>query len=161
MDSGSAIVEGRRYTLVIDKELRDASGAELAEAFRKEFRGGPALRLGIDLKEWKITSPQANSRAALQIDFPRPLDQALLEHVIHVHGPAGAIAGSVNIDAHETRWRFTPSEPWLAGAHSLVIDMALEDLAGNRIGRPFDVDLINHPAERITAETTSVPFVIR
>jgi hypothetical protein len=84
-----------------------------------------------------------------------------LEHVIHVHGPAGEIVGSVVIDAQETRWRFTPSEPWHAGAFHLVIDMALEDLAGNRIGRPFDVDLINNPAARITAETTSLPFEIR
>jgi hypothetical protein len=161
LDTGSAIVEGRRYTLVVDKELRDANGSELAEAFRKEFRGGPALRTGIDLKEWKISSPHADSRTALQIDFPRPLDQALLEHVLHVHGPAGEIVGSVVIDAQETRWRFTPSEPWHAGAFHLVIDMALEDLAGNRIGRPFDVDLINNPAARITAETTSLPFEIR
>jgi hypothetical protein len=161
MDSGGAIVEGRHYTLVIDKELRDANGSELAEAYRKEFRGGPALRSGIDLKEWKITPPPAGSRTALQIDFPRPLDQALLEHVIHVHGPAGEIAGSVSIDAQETRWRFTPPEPWHAGAFNLVIDMALEDLAGNRIGRPFDVDLINQPAERITAATTSLAFEIR
>ena len=161
MDTGSAIVEGRRYTLVIDKELRDAKGTELAEGFRKEFRGGPALRKGIDLKDWKITSPSADSRTALQIDFPRPLDQALLEHVIHVRGPAGEIAGSVTIDAQETRWRFRPDEPWRAGMLNLVIDMALEDLAGNRIGRPFDVDLINQPAERISAATTSLPFEIR
>jgi hypothetical protein len=161
MDTGSAIVEGRRYTLVIDKELHDANGSELAQPFRKEFRGGPALRSGIELKDWKIAPPPADSRSALQIDFPRPLDQALLEHVIHVHGVDGEIPGSVLIDAQETRWRFIPSEPWHGGAYSLVIDMALEDLAGNRIGRPFDVDLINHPAERITAATTSVPFQIR
>jgi hypothetical protein len=161
MDTGSAIVEGRRYTLVIDKDLRDANGSELVAPFHKEFRGGPALRSGIDLKEWKITTPPTGSRTALQIDFPRPLDQALLEHVIHVQGPAGEIPGSVQIDAQETRWRFVPSQPWHSGPHTLVIDMALEDLAGNRIGRPFDVDMINHPADRITVSTTSVPFEIR
>jgi len=161
MDTGSAIVEGRRYTLVIDKELRDAKGAELVDAFRKEFRGGPALRSGIELKDWKVIPPPAGSSSRLQVDFPRPLDQALLEHVIRVQGPAGEVAGSVTIDAQETRWRFTPAEPWRAGAYSLVIDMALEDLAGNRIGRPFDVDLINHPAERISASTASLRFEIR
>jgi hypothetical protein len=161
MDTGSAIVEGRRYTLVVDKELRDAKGSELAEAFHKEFRGGPALRAGVDLKAWKITPPAAGSRAPLQIDFPRPLDYGLLEHVIRVQGVAGEIAGSVSIDAQETRWRFTPSEPWRAGTLNLVIDMALEDLAGNRIGRPFDVDLINQPTDRITAATTSLQIEIR
>jgi hypothetical protein len=161
MDTGSAIVEGRHYTLVIDKELRDASGANLVEAYRKEFAGGPALRTGVNLKEWKITPPAAGSRDSLQIDFPRPLDYAILEHVIHVRTPDGEIPGVISIDARETRWRFTPSIPWRAGSHTLVIDMALEDLAGNRIGRPFDVDLLNHPADRITAATTSLSFEIR
>lgn len=161
MDTGSAIVEGRRYTLVVDKELRDANGSELAAAFHKEFRGGPALRTGIDLNDWRIAPPAAGTREALQIDFPAPLDFALVEHVIHVQSPAGEIAGSVSIDAHETRWRFTPSEPWRTGTLNLLIDMALEDLAGNRIGRPFDVDMINHPAERITAATATLPFEIR
>jgi hypothetical protein len=160
MDTGSAIVEGRHYTLVIDKDLRDASGANLVEAYRKEFTGGPAVRTGVDLKEWKITPPAGGSRDSLQIAFPRPLDYALLEHVIHVHAANGEIPGLVSIDAHETRWRFTPSVPWQAGSHTLVIDMALEDLAGNRIGRPFDVDLLNHPADRITAATTSLSFEI-
>jgi hypothetical protein len=39
--------------------------------------------------------------------------------------------------------------------------MALEDLAGNRIGRPFDVDLFDRVTERITTETTTLPFEIR
>ena len=161
MDTGSAIVEGRHYTLVIDKELRDARGAELTAPFRKEFVGGPALRTGVNLKDWKIMPPPAGSRDPLQIDFPRPLDYALLEHVIHVHTANGEIPGTVSIDAHETRWRFTPSAPWRSGSHTLVIDMALEDLAGNRIARPFDVDLLNHPADRISASTTSLSFEIR
>lgn len=161
MDTGSAIVEGRRYTLVIDRELRDAQGAELAAGFRKEFRGGPSLRSGIDLKDWKIAPPPAGSRGALQIDFPAPLDYGLLEHVIHVHGPAGLVEGVASIEAHETRWQFTPAQAWQPGEYRLVIDMALEDLAGNRIGRPFDVDMINHPAERITAQTASLSFEIQ
>jgi hypothetical protein len=161
MDTGSAIVEGRHYTLVIDKELRDAHGVELVAPFRKEFRGEASIRTGVDLKDWKIRPPAAGSRDPLQIDFPRPLDYAILEHVIHVDTHGGEIPGVVSIDAHETRWRFIPSTPWRSGSHTLVIDMALEDLAGNRIGRPFDVDLLNHPADRITAATTSLPFEIR
>ena len=161
MDTGSAIVEGRHYTLVIDKELRDARGAELTAPFRKEFRGDASIRTGVDLKDWKINPPAAGSRDPLQIEFPRPLDYAILEHVIHVHTASGEIPGTVAIDAHETRWRFTPSAPWQSGSHTLVIDMALEDLAGNRIGRPFDVDLLNHPADRISAATTSLSFEIR
>ena len=39
--------------------------------------------------------------------------------------------------------------------------MVLEDLAGNRIGRPFDVDTIDSPAARITRQTMSLPFRVR
>ena len=42
--------------------------------------------------------------------------------------------------AAETQWRFTPRDPWTAGDYDLVALAFLEDLAGNRIGRPFEVD---------------------
>ena len=40
----------------------------------------------------------------------------------------------------ETRWRFTPRDAWLAGDYDLVAFAFLEDLAGNRVGRAFEVD---------------------
>jgi hypothetical protein len=60
----------------------------------------------------------------------------------------------------ETEWRFQPTQPWTAGDHRVVVDMALEDLAGNRIGRPFDVDTMTSPTERITKQSTSLTFRI-
>jgi hypothetical protein len=65
------------------------------------------------------------------------------------------------VEQNETRWRFVPSQPWKAGRYELVIDMTLEDLAGNRIGRPFDVDLFDRVTERITKDTTTLPFQVR
>lgn len=156
-EMGPAIVEGKRYTLMIGRNLRDARGVPLGETFRKEYRGTAAIRSGIDLKQWKVTPPPSGSKNALLIDFPRPLDYGLLEHVITVKD----VPGAVSIEANETRWRFTPTQPWRAGDHTLVIDMALEDQAGNRIGRPFDVDVFNDVTERITKETTTLPFRIR
>jgi hypothetical protein len=156
-EMGPAIVEGKRYTLVIDGGLRDARGVPLRQAFRKEFRGTAAIRTAIGLQQWKITAPSAGSRAPLVVDFPRPLDYGLLEHVMSVKD----VPGSVSIEAGETRWRFTPSQPWRAGDHTLVIDMALEDQAGNRIGRPFDVDIFNDVTERISKEITTLSFRVR
>jgi len=156
-DLGPVLVEGRRYTLVIDREMQDAKGAPLAETFRREFSVGPAERRAVDLKRWKITAPKAGARNPVIIDFDRPLDHALLERVFRVN----AATGTQSIDRGETQWRFEPSEPWKAGTHTIVIDTALEDLAGNRIGRPFDVDTINAPAERISKPTTTVTFRVR
>ena len=51
---------------------------------------------------------------------------------------------------------------WTAKVTDLTsLDMALEDLAGNRIGRPFDVDTLVSPAERITQPTTALSFRIQ
>jgi hypothetical protein len=150
---GAALVEGKRYTLVVDRDLRDARGLPLAETFRKEFRVGPAIREGIDLKKWKLSA----TPAAVTIDFDRPLDYALLQHVFEVKG----VSGTGTVEREETRWRFVPSQPLKPGRYELVIDMTLEDLAGNRIGRPFDVDLFDRVTERITKDTTTLPFEVR
>ena len=41
--------------------------------------------------------------------------------------------------ALETRWRFTPRVAWVAGDYALVALTLLEDPAGNRLGRAFEV----------------------
>ncbi len=59
----------------------------------------------------------------------------------------------------ETRWTFTPRAPWRPGEYQLVAAATLEDVAGNRIGRPFEVDA----AEARSSERprgTVVPFRI-
>ena len=54
-----------------------------------------------------------------------------------------------------------PQHPWSAGPHRLLVDTSLEDLAGNKIGQPFDIDVFDRVTEPITTATTSVPFEIR
>ncbi len=157
VEMGEVLEPGRSYTLVVDKELRDANNQALAAEFRRQFRISPALREGIDLKKWNVTEPKAGSSDPLVIEFDRPLDWALLQHTLTVKG----ITGAAVIDRDEMRWRFTPSQPWRSGRHDLVIEMSLEDLAGNRIGRPFDVDLFERVSERITTEATTLPFNVR
>ena len=66
------------------------------------------------------------------VTFPRPLDYALLQRTIKVAG----VAGKVEVARGETEWRFTPDAPWIAGPHELIVETSLEDLAGNRVGRP-------------------------
>jgi hypothetical protein len=157
VDMGPVLEEGRRYTLVIDREFKDGHGAPLEAAFRHEFTAGPAERRGIDPKNWKITSPAAATVNPLVIDFDRPLDYALLQDVFHIP----EVEGVVSLGPGETQWRFQPAQRWKAAEYSLIIDMALEDLAGNRIGRPFDVDTLVSPAERITQSTISLPFRVK
>ena len=135
-ESGPAIEEGKRYTLAID-----AAGATMVEGFRKSFGVTAADRTPPDPAQWRVHAPAAGTVAPLLLDFPKPLDYALLLHLIEISDGAGRlVGGEAAVERNETRWTFTPRAPWKSGDYQVLIDTALEDLAGNRIGRPFDVD---------------------
>jgi hypothetical protein len=68
--------------------------------------------------------------------------------------------GTINIAREETEWRFTPREPWVSGGYQLVVDTALEDLAGNHIGQPFDIDTFKQVTKSISTQTISLPFAV-
>ena len=68
--------------------------------------------------------------------------------------------GKVAIERQETQWRFIPDEPWKAGEYRLKVDRSLEDLAGNHIGRAFDVDTFDAVSKHLERTTVSLPFRI-
>jgi len=158
---GPPIVDGQRYTLVIDQSWPDAGGNPMVGSFRKAFRGGPAIRVPPDPKQWRVTPPAAGTSAPLVVDFGRSMNYPLLQRMLKVSGPRGAVAGTVGVAGGESEWRFTPGAAWTAGAYQLVVDTGLEDLAGNKIDQPFDIDVFQPITEQITTTTVSIPFVIR
>ena len=158
---GPPIAEGRRYTLLIDREWRDASGVALTAEFRKTFRGGPAVRQPPDPKTWKIVAPSAGARAPLVVDVGRSMNYTLLQRMLKVADARGDVAGAVDVGRNEAEWRFTPQQPWTPGRYRLVVDNGLEDLAGNKIGQPFDIDVFDTVTDRITTTSSSIPFEIR
>ena len=54
-------------------------------------------------------------------------------------------------------WTETPSEV----GTQLTADTRLEDLAGNSIGRPFEVDEFDKVDESIEAKSVSLPFEVQ
>jgi len=161
-ESGPILEEGKSYVLVVDRDWPDAEGNVLTAGYRKTLRAGPPAQSQPDPASWKIVPPRPRTLEPLTITFPEPLDHALLGRVIAVLGPPGQrVPGAVSIEAQETRWRFTPAVAWSPGAYQLEVDTTLEDLAGNSIGRPFEVDAV-HPIERrATLRTVRIPFAIR
>jgi hypothetical protein len=159
---GPALIENREYTLVIDAAWRDASDAPLVEEFRKEIRVGPADRTPPEVKDWRLSAPWSRTRDALTVIFPEPMDWALAQRLLAVVGPEGPVRGTIAVESNETRWRFVPDKPWVGGEYQLIVNTALEDLAGNKIGRAFDVDLdqFRNVTERITEQVVSLPFRI-
>ncbi len=159
---GPPIVQGRRYTLVIDAAWPDAEGNPMKQGLRRTFHVTPAERRPVELKTWRVTAPGAGSAQALEVIFPRPMDRALLDRLIDVRDPAGrSVPGSIHVDREETRWRFTPQQPWRAGAYRLRVNTALEDISGNKVDRPFDVDVFERVEKQIRTETKDLPFSVK
>ena len=161
LEEGLPILEGHSYTLLVDDEWLDAEGRRLKGEFRKRFRVGPADREPPNLANWKVVPPVAGSREPLEAKFPEPLDRALLDHLIGVATTERKpIGGAIEVSEHETRWRFTPQAPWRGGSYILEVGTALEDLAGNSIGRPFEVDVFEKVEERVSRVTEQLRFQV-
>jgi hypothetical protein len=162
-EAGPVLEAGKRYTLVVDRAWADANGYPLGTETRKSFRTGPADGAPPDPETWRLRAPRPGTSAPLVAMFPEPLDHALLERVLHVVGPSKEpLPGEVSVDDEGRTWRFTPTAPWAKGMYSLLVDTRLEDLAGNSIGQPFEVDVFGRiPAKPPTEETATLRFEVR
>jgi hypothetical protein len=137
--SGPPLMPGRTITIEIDPSWRSATGAPLVEKFSRTIRVTEALRETVDPKRWKIDPPKAQSDPLI-ITFDRPLDHALAQRAISVWKNGSPVAGEIALEEKETRLRFTPSATWQSGSYTIRVDGVIEDLAGNRLGKLFDVD---------------------
>ncbi len=157
---GRPLAADRRYTLVIDADWRDAAGQPLVASFRREYRVGPPRERALDPAAWQLDLPARGTRDPLAVRFPVPLDYGLLQRALRVAtGDGRPLAGEIRVEQGETRWTFTPRAPWRPGEYRLVAAATLEDVAGNRIGRPFEVDA-EAPQDSERARGTVVPFRI-
>ena len=103
-------------------------------------------------------SSGARTRDPLIVTFPDPLDHGLLARALGVEGgDRRLLDGDVTLEAADTRWLFTPRAPWQSGAYQLMALSILEDPAGNRIGRAFEVDSTESDAGS-TPDAVHVPF---
>jgi len=156
---GPVLEAGKSYSLVIDREWADAQGNLLKSGFRRSFRAGEPDESMPDPKKWHLQLPPAGTRTPLQTRFPEPLDRALLERLISVQDSARrTVPGRVSIVESETIWRFTPESPWQPGTYWLVIGTDLEDVAGNSVGSPFEVDLTAPITKRVESTQVELPF---
>jgi hypothetical protein len=162
---GPVLAEGKSYKLVIDRDWKDAEGNPLKQEYHKQFSVGPPDEHPIDPKKWTLKCPNSGDlteREPLQLIFPKPLDHALLHRLIWVtDAKENKVAGTISVDKKETRWLFKKDgEVWRPGGYYLVIDKALEDVAGNNLDRPFEVDVFRPVQREIKQETVKLPFRI-
>lgn len=162
-DIGPVFEAGKRYSLTVAATFRDAANRPLRTEHRKDFRIGAADRTPPDPARWRIRAPAAGGREPVVVEFDEPLDQALALRLIRIaDGAGGPVKGQPGLTSEEKRWTFTPAQPWPRGPHRLVVQTTIEDLAGNNIGKPFDVDLAEGgPPRRIEREDVTVAFEVR
>ena len=160
-DVGPALVAGKRFKLVIDAEWKDASGRPLGKSFEKSFTVAPPDRDPPDQESWKLSPPAAGAKAPLGVAFGEPMDQALALRMIRVVDRDGKeVAGTAGLEDREKRWTFTPDAAWRSGRYSLVVQTTIEDLAGNNIGKPFDVDLAEGAKRVETRKAVALAFQV-
>ncbi len=161
-DLGPVLEAGGQYTLAIDSEWKDAKGNPLKETYRKTFRVLPPEETQPGPRTWTIEAPEeAGAASPFVLTSRTPLDRALMRRMLWITDAKGVkVSGKVEVTQQEKCWRFTPATPWKSGRYYLVADTRLEDLAGNSIAQPFEVDVF-HPIERKRAmDTVRVPFEV-
>ncbi len=134
---GRPILAGHTYRLVIDEAWRDSHSVALVGSFEKRFSVGPADESPPDPENWQLTIPADGTRESLVVDFGESLDHAILDRALSIEG----VSGQAEVSRDETRWSFRPDQPRSASEHTLVVLTLLEDLAGNQIGKAFEVDV--------------------
>lgn len=159
---GPSLEAGKSYSLVIGREWQDGSGNSLREPFTKQFKVGPPDREPPDPATWTLQPPAAGSRAAFTVTFPKPMDRALTERVIRIIDTGGhPVKGIVSIGDVERNWAFKPEEPWKPGDYRLQVPAIIEDLAGNNIGKPFDLDLEARADSPPSGSVITLPFTVK
>lgn len=133
VEMGAPLIEGRRYRLVVDSVVRP---------FSHEFSVVGFDSVSPDPNRWTRSSPRIGTREPLVVRFGEPLDHALASRLIAVD-----VVGRADLSDDDSVWRFIPASPW-DGAPKLRVNRALEDLAGNSIGRVFDA-VIPRPTAKL------------
>jgi hypothetical protein len=163
-EMGRPLVRGERYRLVVDADWRDENGLPLARRFEKSFGASAPDEKPIDPAAWRLSLPRSGTREPLSVAFGEPLDREILRHAIFVEDSRGEkVAGEGAVSSEESVWSFAPAAPWGTGAYVLVALGILEDLAGNRVGRPFEVDLFEPIDSGLPGEEKEryrIPFTV-
>ena len=144
VELGAILQEGHQYELQINPEWTSRKGVPFAEGIHKSFRSGPPDHQQPDPENWILELPAAGHRSPLRCDMQEPLDWSLARRVIHVQGPLPEntrLEGEAILDLDNRVWQFTPRALWCPGDYQLAVGVILEDLAGNSVARPFEVDI--------------------
>ncbi|NOY00902.1 MAG: Ig-like domain-containing protein [Verrucomicrobia bacterium] len=143
VEIGPILEEGKNYTLTVSADWEMESGQPLGNDIQKTFRAGPMDNTQPNPDNWKYSIPNSGTTDPLTITFPSPLDYALIPRTIQIQSQFNP---AINSHHNDLSIHFTPTSSWKSGAVIISINPKLEDLAGNSIARPFNLDLQAPPS---------------
>ena len=160
-EEGPILEAGKSYTLIVGPGFRDASGATVDDAWRRDFAATRPDETSPDPSSWSLSVPAAGTRDPLVVELGESLDHALLERVVHVRSAEGdVLQGDVHTESCDSRWVFVPDDTWSNGTHELAVANVLEDLAANTPRGPFEVDVFKQVSKGSEEGVTVRSFVI-
>jgi hypothetical protein len=144
LEQGAPLIEGHSYRVVIDSGWHTAAGVPLPSGLQHVLAVQGRDSVSPDPSRWTLSRPQHGSSDALTVQFDEPLDHALaLRMLTVVDSGDRPLPGIAAVVFGDSLWSFTPSSPWPALKLALLVNTALEDMAGNSIARPFDSDRLH------------------
>jgi len=144
VEIGPVLQSDHEYRLIVSGDWQSDRGKELGKDFAKKFRAGRKDAVQPNPKAWKLNSPTATTRDPLLCQLDETLDWALLHSgfiVERIDGDGIRVSGNIEVSENETKWSFTPDSAWTAGKYRLSVQNIIEDLAGNNLSEPFEVDV--------------------
>ena len=142
VEIGPVLEPNHEYQLIINAGWPSLAGTAIETDTKINFVAGQPDHSQPDPESWDLLIPSAGTQEPLTIRFHEPLDDALLNN-----RALEVMFNEVPLDSHQEisknglAIRISPLTPWIAGNYHIQINPRLEDLAGNSIERPFEVDL--------------------
>ena len=123
---------------------------------------GPADDKPLDTASWRIQPPPAAGRRdRVVVTFPEPLDHGLLMRALGVTREGAAVEGDIAVDRRKRGGRSRRASPGAPGTYHLLALDILEDVAGNQIGRAFEVDNFDTVDKSPNPKSITIPFASR
>lgn len=156
VEIGPILEEGKRYRLELSGKWRGESGAPLGEGAGHEFVAGPPDEESPTPARWRFVF----EGGLVRVEAGEALDPVSLRRRVVVLREEREEAVPVEIAATETGFLLSQSGGWMPGRYRLVVDPRLEDLAGNSVARPFNLDLSKAGADPADPSPAVVPFEV-